>query len=109
MAREPNTETTISFVGEAARRKARQRHDYSRVAGKLFAIFELLCTVVREAQELAEDHKESIMREIGGTDIVGNNGLLREALRGVATAAGRALDAADPEKAEHIGSLRKRP
>ncbi len=98
----------VTHIGQATRARTRRQHDYSRVAGKLFAIFELLCTVVRETQEYAEDHKEPIMREIGGTDIVGDNGLLKEALSGVAAAAGRALDAADPEEAERIKLLSNR-
>ena len=99
---------SITPIGEVARRNAKQRNDYSRIAGKLLAIMELLCTVVREAQELADDHKEPIMREIGGTNIVGDNGLLRNALSSVAAAAGRAMDAADPEEAERIKSLKNR-
>ena len=99
---------SIIPIGEATRRRTKQRNDYSRIAGKLFAITELLCTVIREAQELAEDHNEPIMREIGGTNIVGDNGLLRDALSGVATAAGRAVDAADPEHAELTESLKNR-
>ena len=99
---------SITPIGEATRRRTKQRNDYSRIAGKLFAIMELLCTVVRETQELAEDHKEPIMREIGGTDIVGDDGLLRDALSSVATAAGRAMDAADPDEAKRIRSLKNR-
>lgn len=89
--------SNVCPVSKAARRRTRQQHDYSRIAGKLFAVFELLCTVVRETQELAEDQSEPIMREIGGTDIFGGNGLLDDALTGVAAAASRALDAANPE------------
>ena len=58
---------------------------------------------------LAEHHNEPIMREIGGTDIVGETGLLRDALSGVAQAASRAMDAADPEQSRFTRSLRKRP
>ena len=104
MAHEP-----ISFIDEVARRNSRRQHEYSLVAGKLFTIFELLCSVVRETQELAEDHNEPIMREIGGTDVVGERGLLRDALRAVAQAGSRALDAADPEQGKSAKSLRKRP
>ena len=100
--------TNATSLRKYARQRNQKRHDYSRVAGKLLAIFELPCSVVREAQELAEGHRNPAMQEIGESDACGRNGLLHDVLHSVADAASRAMDAANPDEARRIRSLRKR-
>jgi len=102
------TTDKITPIGTATRRKENHSHRCSRMAGKLYLVFEQLCSIIRRAQEIAEDDNCPAMREIGGTDLMGDNGLLRDALAGVCEAARCATDAAQPEEAERIKSLSKR-
>jgi len=79
------------------------------MAGKLLAVFDQLCSIIRRAQEIAEDDNCAAMRKIGGNDLMAEGSPLHDALVGVCEAARCAMDAAQPDEAQRIKKLSKRP
>ncbi len=99
----------VTPITRATKRDHGRQHASSRIAGRLLSVFDQIAAVIRDAQERAEDEQSTAMREIGGTDITGSDGLLEGTLEAVCNAAQRAMDAAEPEDAARIKRMRKTP
>lgn len=99
----------VTPITRATSREQGRQHASSRIAGRLLSIFDQIAAVIRDAQERAEDEHSAAMREIGGIDITGSDGLLAGTLEGVCKAAQCAMNAAEPEEAARIKCMRKTP
>lgn len=75
---------------------SRRQHTQSRIAGRLFSIFDQLCTVTRECREGGEDLDDALLRELGGSDNVANGSPLHDALTAVCNSAVELMRAAEP-------------
>ena len=87
----------ITPIAKATRTEDHRRHARSRIAGRLFAIFEQLCAATREARESGEDLNDPTLRDLGGENHVAEGSPLHESMMAVCQAAMNMLRTAEPD------------
>jgi hypothetical protein len=83
---------------EAPAKNSRRQHARSRLAGRLFAAFDILCSATREARDNADDRRCPIMRRLGGRNELADGSPLHDAMMAICEAAVDLMQAAEPDE-----------
>lgn len=91
------TTDKITPIGHATRADQRRRHARSQITGRLFAIFDQLCTTARAAREAGEEYNDPMLSKLGGCDDIGSGSPLHDAMMAVCHESVELLRAAQPD------------